>query len=47
MPYDYLIVGPVGRQHNIAADMKGRLVRAYGDAGDEMACYAQIYVPSE
>jgi hypothetical protein len=45
MPYDFLIVGPNGRQHKIAAGLGARFVRAYGDPHDEFACYAQLYVP--
>jgi len=47
MPYDYLIAGPVARQHKIAAGMKARFVRAYGDPRDEFACYAELYVPAD
>jgi hypothetical protein len=46
MPYECMIVGPVVRQHEIAAALKARLVRAYGDPGDEFACYAELYVPA-
>ena len=45
-PYDYLIVGPIGRQYDLAATMRGRHVRDYGDPDDLFACYAQVYVPA-
>ena len=44
-PYDYLIVGPVGRQHGLAAAKNARFLRAYGDPNDEFACFAQVYRP--
>ena len=46
-PYDYLIVGPLGRQYDLAATMHGRRLRDYGDPDDLFACYAQIYVPAD
>jgi hypothetical protein len=45
-PYDYLIVGPFGRQYHLAEAMRGRHVRDYGDPDDLFACYAQVYVPA-
>lgn len=46
-PYDYLIVGPLGRQYQLAATMRGRRLRHYGDRDDLFACYAQVYVPAD
>lgn len=46
-PYDYLIVGPLGRQYHLAESMHGRHLRDYGDADDLFACYAQVYVPAD
>jgi hypothetical protein len=45
-PYDYLIVGPLGRQYHLAETMRGRYLRDYGDPDDLFACYAQVYVPA-
>jgi hypothetical protein len=43
--FDYLIVGPVGRQKATAAVLKARILKAQGDPNDPFACYAQIYEP--
>lgn len=41
--YDYLIVGPYGRQVRIAETLPVELIRTHGNAGDLFACYAQVY----
>jgi hypothetical protein len=46
LPYDYLILGPFGRQYDLAKIMHGRHLRDYGDPDDLFACYAQVYVPA-
>jgi hypothetical protein len=43
--FDYLIVGPVGRQKSTATVLNARYRRAQGDPTDPFACYAQIYEP--
>jgi 4-amino-4-deoxy-L-arabinose transferase-like glycosyltransferase len=45
-PYDYLIVGPLGRQYHVADGMHARRLRDYGNADDLFACYAEVYVPA-
>ena len=43
IPYDYLIVGPLGRQQNIAQRFGGRPLAEFGKPQDLFACSAQLY----
>lgn len=44
--YDYLVVGPYGRQVGIAKQLPVILVRTHGNPDDLFACYAQVYRPA-
>ncbi len=43
VPNDYLIVGPHGRQKQIAERLGAEFLRSYGQPDDPFACWAQVY----
>jgi 4-amino-4-deoxy-L-arabinose transferase-like glycosyltransferase len=44
--YDYLIVSRHGLDEDVAATLRGTLVRTYGEREDLFACYAEVYRPT-
>ena len=42
-PYDYLILGPLGRHQQIASHRGIELVDEFGDSDDPFACFIQVY----
>ena len=43
LAYDYLVVGPLGRQQNVAKQFQGQLVDTFGSPQDPFACFIQLY----